>query len=509
MTTNHIFRPLISVMALALLAAPLAVLSPASAEPVKLTLLHINDVDRIEESKGRGGIARMMALVNKERAAADNVVFTHGGDTISPSLLSSFDKGAHMIELFNEVELDLLVLGNHEFDFGPMVTRERVAEARFTVLGSNTRDSDGEPVDGAATTWTTKAGPYTIGFFGLTTPETVDISSPGSVTFTPLLETSRQVSKQLRDDGADLVVAIGHTGIEEDLMLMRSDSGFDILLSGHDHLLVTYYDGKRAFVESGSQSDYLTVVEVTMDTVESRGRKRFVWEPDFRVHDSKGVTPDAAMAAKVDVYLDKLSRELDVPIGKSLVALDSRRASVRGQETVIGNLIADAMRKGVDADVGLTNGGGIRGDKIYESGITVTRRDIQTELPFGNKTVKLKLTGAQLKAALENGFSKVEEGAGRFPSLSGMTVTWSRTAPAGQRVKSVAINGKALDPAADYTLATNDFVARGGDGYAVFKEAEVLIDSAAARLMASMVIDEIAATGQVDAKVEGRVTAVD
>ena len=509
MTRFRILRFLTPVFLFALLAAPLALSAPAWAEPVKLTLLHINDLDRIEESKGRGGIARTMALVNKERAAADHVVFTNGGDTISPSLLSSFDKGAHMIDLFNEGELDLLVLGNHEFDFGPEVASERVAEARFAVLASNSRDSDGEPIDGTALTWTTKAGPYTVGFFGLTTPETVDISSPGSVTFEPLLETARTLSTQLRDEGADLVVALAHTGVEEDLMLMRSDSGIDILLSGHDHLLVTYYDGQRVFVESGGQGEYLTVVEVTMDTVESRGQQRFVWEPAFRVLDSKAVDPDPAMAAKVQVYLDKLSQELDVPIGKSLTALDSRRASVRGQETAIGNLIADAMRQGVEADVALTNGGGIRGDKTYEAGVTLTRRDVQSELPFGNKTVKLALTGAQLREALEHGFSKVEEGAGRFPSLSGINVTWSRSAPAGERVKSVSVNGEALDPAAKYTLATNDFVARGGDGYAVFKDAEVLIDGVSARLMAAMVMDFVAAAGEVAPKVEGRVTAVD
>lgn len=493
-----------TMLLLALLAAP-----AAWAEAVKVTLLHVNDLDRIEESKGKGGVARVMAMVKQERAAADNVVFIHGGDGISPSLLSSFDKGAHMIDLYNEGELDLMVLGNHEFDFGPAVARERVAEARFTVLGSNTRDSDGEPLDGTSTTWMTEAGPYKVGFFGLTTPETADISSPGTVTFEPLLQSARALSEELREAGADLVVAVAHTGVEEDLMLMRADSGIDVLLSGHDHLLVTYYDGQRVFVEAGAQGENLMVVEITMETVESRGSQRFVWEPAFRIVDSRSVEPDAAMAAKVQVYLDQLSRELDVPIGKLLTNLDSRRASVRGGETAIGNLIADAMRQGVEADVALTNGGGIRGDKTYDAGITLTRRDIQTELPFGNKTVKLSLTGDQLRQALEHGFSKVEEGAGRFPSISGMTVTWSRSAPAGQRVRSVTVGGKLLDPEATYTLATNDFVARGGDGYAVFKETVQMIDATSARFMAAMVMEFVAAAGEVAPKTDGRVTAVD
>jgi len=485
-----------------------ALAAPAAAEPVKLTLLHINDLDRIEESKGRGGLARLMTLVNRERAAADHAIFTHGGDTISPSLLSGFDMGAHMMDLFNEAELDLMVLGNHEFDFGPEVTKARIAEARFPILGANAVDGTGTLLDGTLATWTTEVGPYTIGFLGLTTPETPEISSTENVTFKPLLETARSLSGNLRENGADLVVALAHTGIAEDLQLVNSDSGIDILLSGHDHWEITFFNGQRAFVEAGSQGEKLMVVEVTMDTVESRGKQVFTWEPQFRILSTAGVEPDPSMQANVQAYLDKLSEELDVALGKSLTPLDSRRASVRGEETAIGNLIADAMRQGVKADVALTNGGGIRGDKTYEAGITLTRRDIQTELPFGNRTVKLELTGAQLREALEHGVSRVEEGAGRFPSVSGMTVTWTRNAPAGQRVKEVLVNGAPLDLKATYTLATNDFVAGGGDGYTVFTEAKTLIDGDAAKYMASMVMDFVAAAGEVSPKVEGRLKEV-
>ncbi|WP_340118497.1 5'-nucleotidase C-terminal domain-containing protein [Pelagibius sp. 7325] len=491
----------------ALLALALA--APAAAEPVKLSLLHINDIDRIEESKGRGGLARLMTLVNRERAAAPHSVFTHGGDTISPSLLSGFDKGAHMIDLFNEAELDLMVLGNHEFDFGPAVTRQRVAEARFPILSANAVDSTGALIEGTLATWTKEAGPYTVGFIGLTTPETPTISSAEGISFKPLIETARALSDDLRANGADLIVALAHLGIAEDLQLVYADSGIDILLSGHDHLQITYYDGQFAFVEAGSQGDTLMVVEVTMDTVDNRGTPQFVWSPQFRILSSEGVEPDAAMAAKVQGYLDQLSKELDVALGKSAVPLSSERAKVRGEETALGNLIADAMRQGVNADVAVTNGGGIRGDKTYDAGVTLTRRDIQTELPFGNRTVKLQLTGAQLLEVLEHGVSAVEQGAGRFPHVSGIAMTWSRSAPAGERVKSAMVNGKPLDPAATYTVATNDFIAGGGDGYTVLEEGKVLVDGSAAKYLASMVMDFVAAAGEVAPKVEGRVKAVD
>src|SRR3546814_20689060 len=99
---------------------------PVAAEPVKLSLLHINDIDRIEDLDGRGGLARLMTLVTRERAAAEHAIFTHGGDTIPPSLLAGFAKCPHMIELLNEDELDIMVLGNHDFDFGP-APRQSVA----------------------------------------------------------------------------------------------------------------------------------------------------------------------------------------------------------------------------------------------------------------------------------------------------------------------------------------------------------------------------------------------
>jgi 2',3'-cyclic-nucleotide 2'-phosphodiesterase (5'-nucleotidase family) len=293
------------------------------------------------------------------------------------------------------------------------------------------------------------------------------------------------------------------------MALVNGDSGIDVLLSGHDHLQITYYNGQRAFVEAGSQGENLMVVELTMDTVDNRGEQAFVWQPQFRIVSTQDVEPDAAMAAKVQTYLDRLSKELDIAVGKSAVPLTSERAKVRGEETAMGNLIADAMRQGVSADVAITNGGGIRGDKTYEAGVTLTRRDIQSELPFGNRTVKLQVTGAQLLEALEHGVSAVEEGAGRFPSTSGLAMTWSRNAAPGERVKAVSVNGKPLDPMATYTVATNDFMAKGGDGYAVFTEAKTLIDGAAAKYMASMVMDFVAAAGEVAPKIEGRVKAVD
>ena len=481
---------------------------PACAEPVTLTIVHVNDLDRLDGSGDRGGVARLSAVVNRVRADASRVLVTHGGDAISPSLLSSFDKGAHMIDLFNQIGLDAMVLGNHEFDFTLAVTKARIAEAGFPILASNALEPDGTLIDGITENLLIDVGPYEVGLFGLTTAMTPMISSSAQVAFRPADEVAAEQAAKLRDAGADLVIALAHTGRAEDEAVMRLGA-VDLLLSGHDHDMKVEIGTDATFVESGAQAEFVTIVDVAMDTAEGRNGPRFVWEPSVRVVNTVSVTPDPELQAAVDAYLGGLERELDVEIGSTAVQLDSRRSAVRSREGAFANLIADAMRAATGADAALTNGGGIRADKIYPPGTTLLRRDIRSELPFGNKTIVVEVTGTDLRAALENGVSGVEVGAGRFPHVSGITFRFDASKPVGSRVREVTVGGEPLDPARNYRLATNDFLGRGGDGYDMFAGARRLIDAAAGKLMATQVIEAIAAAGEVAPEVEGRIVRLD
>ena len=493
--------------AVAALAVVLAA-GPVQAEPVVLTIVHVNDLDRLDGSGDRGGVARLATVVREVRASAPHVLVTNGGDTISPSLLSSFDKGAHMIDLFNRVGVNAMVLGNHEFDFTPAVTVERIAEAGFPILSSNAVEPDGTLVDGVTENLLVEVGPYKVGMFGLTTVATPMVSSPDPVTFRPVTEVAAEQARKLRDAGADLVIALAHTGHEEDESLM-AQGVVDLLLSGHDHDMKVEFGDGTAFVESGAQAEFVTIVEVAMDMAEGRGGPRFVWEPSVRVVNTVSVAPDPRLQTSIDAYLEGLEQELDVEIGSTAVELDSRRAAVRSRESAIANLIADAMRAATGADVALTNGGGIRADKVYPPGTTLLRRDVRSELPFGNKTILLEVTGADLLAALENGVSGVEAEAGRFPHVSGMAFRFDASEPPGSRIAGVTVDGTPLDPSRTYRLATNDFLGRGGDGYDMFAGAPRLIDAAAGKLVAALVIDAIAAAGEIAPRVEGRIVRLD
>ena len=492
----------------AALAVALAAGPVARAEPVTLTIVHVNDLDRLDGSGGRGGVARLAAVVEEVRANARHVLVTHGGDAISPSLLSSFDRGAHMIDLFNRVGLDAMALGNHEFDFTPSVTVERIAEAGFPMLSNNAIEPDGTLIDGVAEHLLFDVGRYRVGVFGLTTATTAVKSSPAPVTFRPVAEVAAEQAKKLREAGADLVVALAHTDRAEDAELMRQGA-VDLLLSGDDHDMKVEVGADTTFVESGAQAEFVTVVDVAMDTVEGRRGPRFVWQPSFRVVNTAFVAPDPDLKAAVDEYLARLSEALDVEIGSTSVELDSRRSTVRGRETGLANLIADAMRAATGADVALTNGGGIRGDKVHPPGTTLTRRDVRSELPFGNRTIVLEVTGADLLAALENGVAGVAEGSGRFPHVSGMAYRFDASKPVGRRIAGVTVGAAPLDPARAYRLATNDFLGRGGDGYAMFAAAPRLVDTNAGTLTVAQVIDAIAAAGEVAPRVEGRIVRLD
>ncbi|MFM9973548.1 MAG: bifunctional metallophosphatase/5'-nucleotidase, partial [Beijerinckiaceae bacterium] len=198
-------------------------------------------------------------------------------------------------------------------------------------------------------------------------------------------------------------------------------------------------------------------------------------------------------------------RELDVALGVTAVDLDSRSASVRSQETAMGNLIADAIRISTGADVAITNGGGIRGNKQYPAGATITRRDILTELPFGNATSMVEITGKDIKDALENGVSQIDNRAGRFPQIAGMMITIDTKAAVGNRISSIQIGGKDIDPAAKYKVATNDFMVIGGDGYGALGRGRTLIGKTDGTLMASVVMAHVRKIGAVQAKVDGRI----
>jgi 5'-nucleotidase/UDP-sugar diphosphatase len=489
--------------------ASLVAAGHAFAESTRVTFILVNDIylmsdELMFDGQTRGGFARLAAVVKAERAKGGHVIFAHGGDTLSPSLLSGLDKGQHIMALTNLVAPDVFVPGNHEFDFGKSIFLQRMAEARFGLYSANLRDADGTPLPGFKDRAIVTFDGVRIGLTGATFDDTPRASSPQDLQFSSTVDTIKSQGETLRREGADFVVAVVHADRRQDYTIMGSGA-VNLLLSGHNHDLFINYNEQVAAVESSYNAHYVTAVDVTID-VKVEDRKRVTtWWPQFRVVDTATVTPDPDVAAVVANYEREFTQEIDAPLGTTALELDSRGATVRAREAAIGDVIADAMRTSAKADVAVMNGGGIRGGKVYPAGSMITRRDVLIELPFGNRVIVIEIDGRGLRQAIENGLSLLPNAGGRFPQVSGLTIEADPRKPPGSRVTSIKVGDAPLDDTKTYRVATNDFMGRGGDGYAMFRDARHLLPDADSPLVANEVMVYIRNAGTLRTEADGRI----
>lgn len=492
----------------------LATWRPGWAQPfasTRITFVLFNDFYIMNEQvlpdgKTRGGFARLATAVKNERAKNRNVIVAHGGDTLSPSLLSGFDRGRHIVALTNMIAPDIFVAGNHEFDFGRDVFLERMNEAKFPLYGANLRLANGDRAPGHKDNAIFDFDGVKLGLTGIAYEKSARLSSPEDLRFLPCVETTKEQAALLRTQGADFVCAVLHCD-RGDAFLLQFAQAAELLLTGHTHDLFVQYDGQVAIVESGYDAFFVTCIDIDIQVATRDGRRVTTWWPKFRVIDTADVTPDPEVAAAVARFQEDFSRETEVAIASTEVELDSRNATVRTREAAIGNLFADAMRVSMKADAAVINGGGIRSGKVYAPGTMITLKDILAELPFNNRVVVVEMTGAALLEAMENGLAQVPVPAGRFPQVSGMKIVFDPKLPIRKRVLSLEVAGRPVQPEKIYRIAILDFLARGGDDYTTFRAAKRVTPDVDAPLLANEVAKYLKSLGVVKTAVEGRILA--
>lgn len=486
---------------LALILALLLAVAPTTAQTAGLTILHFNDDYQLTAVDGgtAGGLDRLAAVVKQYRERERPTLLLFAGDLISPSVESSVFKGAQLIDGLNVLRVDAATFGNHEFDYGPDELVKRVAESRFPWVASNTFAAGLRPFPGTRHFLILNAGGTAVGIIGLVTEETATSSSPGAITFGNPVAVARAVVPILRRGGAQVIIALTHLRVGEDQELLRQVPEIDLVIGGHEHDPLTATVGGRLIAKAGSDAKWLGVTRLSLD-----GSRRATHEL-ITITDK---TPfDPAMAALIKRYTDQLSKELDVIIGTTTVPLDARNTVVRAQESALGNYITDVMRAATQSDLAITNGGGIRTNALFPAG-PIARKDVFGWLPFGNVVVKVAVPGAAVRAALENGVSQVEAGGGRFPQVSGLRYSFNPTRPAGSRIVEVRVGDQPISDTTVYTVATNDFMLRGGDGYSMFAAGQVLISPAGGPLMVTAMLEAIQRARTISPRVEGRITIV-
>jgi 5'-nucleotidase / UDP-sugar diphosphatase len=438
--------------------------------PARVQLLLVNDVYLLEpRADGTGGLARVATLVRGLRRAQPNTLFVLAGDTLSPSLLSTLFRGRQMVEAWNLLELDAATFGNHEFDWGPAVLRERMLESRFLWLSANVLDRRTRRPFGGAWPWLARdLGGVRVGMVGLTLPETQYTSNPGpEVSFEVPRPAARAAFEAMGP--VDLRVAVTHLELAGDRALADAVP-IHVILGGHDHDPTVVEQGGTLIVKAGSDAMNVGQVElelacgtvlarrhrlipVTADIVEATDVRRFVQR----------------YAALTDQALDRVAFVAGAP-------LEARDAVVRRLEVPLGRLVAEVMRERLDAEAALLNSGSLRANRVFSPG-PVTRRDIRALLPFANTMVLLEVPGTTLRAALEHSVSALPQPAGRFLQTAGLRYSVDPERPPGARVGAVEVQGQPLEPGRAYRVAVTDFLARGGDGYAMLAAGRVVVSA--------------------------------
>lgn len=475
--------------------------------PTRLTILHFNDVYNVEPRAKDpvGGLARFVTRIRelKEESTArgeEEAVVLFSGDAFAPSITSTTTFGKHMVTALNEIGINTACYGNHDFDFGVEDLVSLASQNNFPWLISNVIDKTTQRplAEGVATRVLDFHG-RKIGLFGLVEREwlvTLSTLSPEEVDYEDFCDCARRLAKSLREqEGAELIIALTHMRVPNDELLAHQVPEVDLILGGHDH----HYDVKPVgphgtwVLKSGTDFRDITVLRLEFTEKADNG-KSFRVLGTQHVEVVSSIQEDPRVKLFVDECIATVGASMDTVIGQTDVELDSCFASIRTQETNMGNFVADAMRARVKTDVAVINSGTIRADAMIEKGL-LRMRDIVSLLPMLDELCILELSGLQILIVLENSVSQYPRLEGRFAQVSGMSFTFDAAKPPGERVlqESVLVNGEPLDPDKLYSLCTKDYLRQGKDGYDIFKQVPCLADGEQTGILQNVVREHIEA----------------
>ncbi|WP_422478878.1 5'-nucleotidase C-terminal domain-containing protein [Pleomorphochaeta sp. DL1XJH-081] len=462
-----------------------------------LYVVHTNDVHgRIEGSDSQVGYAKLATLVNMGRSVTNKNLLLDAGDVSHGTLLTNLFEGETSAVLLDLLGYDAVVPGNHDFNYGKdrLIEAAKLAEqySDLRVLAANIMDENGKMVFQPYQLYYFDG--FTVGVIGVSTPDTETKTHPKNVEGLSFMSDAvvygaQALVNEVRNR-ADYVIALAHLGLDEDgsygvtsKMLAENVKGIDLIVDGHSHSVLEngMQVGDTLIVSAGEYMKSVGLVEIAVRNGKAAGETALLIPASDVADPSQndyakmfGITEvpaDPTVTAYVESQKAKLDSITSEIVAYTPVKLEGERQNVRTKPTNLGNMIAKSMVEATGADAALTNGGGIRASIAAGD---VSRGDIITVLPFNNTVVVVEVTGQDIYDALEWGYSRLPEANGGFPQTANMAIIYSRFSDPGSRIKRVLINGKSIDRDATYKLATNDFMAAGGDGYTMLDKPIVM-----------------------------------
>lgn len=477
--------------AVTMLSIPVAAQEEEAQDVTTIKIFHTNDVharyDGTVNENGtldNFGYGRLKTVIQQNTAPEDNVLVFDAGDTFHGLPFATVGKGEGIAKLMKIVGYDAMVSGNHDFNYGYERTAPLAQEANVTLLGANVKESSTGSIAKGFTAYTTyNFGDVKVGVFGLATPETATKTNPRNVQglyFDDPVKTAEKMVDILTNvEKADVIICLAHLGIDKESAGMRSTDvaeqvkGIDLIIDGHSHTMAADYPKMEGTVitSTGEYMESIGMVTLKVD----QDKNVSIQADSILASETKAsdCPPNFFLQAAMRGIMESQKSTLNKVIAKTDIFLDGAREHVRTGETNLSRLLTSAMLAETGADVALTNGGGIRAS-IPAGNITVGA--VQTVLPFGNYIVTVKLTGSELRQAVEFGLPGLAENGlevmGKKIQVAGLQVVYNPALPQGKRIVSITHNGRPLEDDKVYTVATNDFMASGGDGYTMLAKSE-------------------------------------
>lgn len=441
----------------------------------KITIIHTNDTHaRVVEGRHDGmGFAKIFTIMNKIKTQNENVLTLDAGDTLHGKTFAILEEGESIVQVFNTMSYEAMVLGNHDFNYGQDRLLALIKMADFDVISANTRYSNGKNFVNPYVI--KKINDIRVGIFGITTPETKYMTHPNNtlgLEFDDPTKTAKEIVNQLKSQ-VDFIIALCHLGTNTNnkfnsLKVAKEVKGIDLIVDGHSHSVLPsgIKVGETLIASAGEYGKYLGVVQLHKLRDKVIHNARLISKTDACM-----IPEDETVKDTINTIISRQETILLEIIGVTLTDLDGKRENVRTKETNLGNLITDSMVLLTQADAAIINGGGIR-DSIDIGDISIGQ--IYTVLPFGNYVVTKRFKGKVIKKALEHGTSKYPRPYGAFPHVSKMTYSIDLNRPIGNRVVDIKINGKPIEMEREYIIAVNDFIAVGGDHYHMLENTETI-----------------------------------
>jgi 2',3'-cyclic-nucleotide 2'-phosphodiesterase (5'-nucleotidase family) len=465
-----------------------------SINSISATLVFSSNLPDILIAPEKPNLSRLSGFIDQLKLEHDDqVLFIHGGDSLFPNALSNYDSGAHMIDVLNHMQVDLLAVNQREFANGIDQLTLRSNEASFPMVLSNIQDiRSNADVEGLLSSYILTADDLSLGFITMLDDSINQTYLQGEVAVADVAQSISKLIVSLNDSGADKVILI----TENDVMETVENDAFvnlDLILvakEGDDYVDKTTHPMR---VYSGGHDGDVAVIQF--------GNKET--EANIEIMSYRDSKESDVVYKTIQRYVDRLNIILEYELGILVSPLNSLRANIRTQETAIGNLFADSMRDYSKTELAIINSGSIRGYQEYQIGQTIKRANINRELPFGDHIYTIEVNEDEIIAMMENSVSKVDDESGRFLQISGFKVSYDLSREPFDRVLAISVEGKPLENR-NYSLSLSGYILNGGDEYEVFNGKSETYTLKETRLLWTIVSDYIESLQEVNVVVDGR-----